>query len=230
MAKKPKKDLFDNQSEVRSIFDKDRNHWSADDYKAALGSLNDGLMKFRFLMLDRKTVLSPAYMALSPRAAKLYQVAVNATCFPDSVNQRTIQKHEDTSGWVDLRPLSLPFNLPYNLGKAFNVGNDRQIRDAFQELISLEFIKQIGVSRRNYPNVYKHVSEFLGLSWEEVRSRQNQLSAKRKIKDSCRIDSLEHAPCFHIDSLELFSPIDQIVSKMPFCVSSKGYEQVLTYH
>lgn len=228
-----KRDLFDNSIEVKSIFDKSRNHWSADDYRQALMGLSDGLMRFRHLMLDRKTVTTPAYMSLSPRAAKLYMVAVNATWFPESVNQRTIQKHEDTVGWCDLRPLAGPFNLPYNMAKAFNVGNDRQIKAAFDELIMFGFIKQISVSRRNYPNVYRHVSGFITQTWANCQDIQASLKAKKqkpKNKISCHYDSLEAVPNYHIDSLELFLPIDQIVSKMPFCGFNRGYEQVFTYH
>lgn len=228
-----KRDLFDTSIEVRSIFDKSRNHWSVEDYRRALSELSDEKMKFRFYVLDRMTVASPAFMSLSPRAGKLYIAAINAAWISERVNKRTIEKHEDTVGWYDLRPMSHPFHLPFNLCKAFNVGNSRQIRQAFDELMMFGFLEQIGVSRRNYPNTYRHVSRFVSLSWADCMVITDRIQASKtsiKSKKRGHIGTLEANPKCHIDTLEAFLEDRPIVSKMPFSGSNRCYEQVFTYH
>lgn len=163
--------------EPKTIFDKDRRRWNVDDYRIALSQLPDKLLNFSFLMITRRMVVSPAFLSLSPRSAKLLIACINATWIEDSYKDtRNLNKHNP--GKHDAIK-TLPFNCPYSLAQVFNVGSRKQVKEAFDELKSYQFIVQVGKSWYNRPNVYRHVEGYLNLTWEDCDQIKQDLKKKK---------------------------------------------------
>jgi hypothetical protein len=170
-------DLFATATEEpRSIFDKDRHRWTADNYRQALSQLPDKLLNFSFLMITRRMIVSPAYLSLSPRAAKLLIACVNATWISETYrDRRNVCKH------VPNKPDRIktePFMLPYSLCEVFSVGSRNQIKKAFDELKAFGFIAQVGRSWYNKPNIYRHIEDYLNLTWADIPNIKAQLKSK----------------------------------------------------
>lgn len=172
-------DLFDSAlgcSVPVSIFDKDRHHWSETDYKKAFMEFSDRALNFSFMVITRRLLVSPAYCCLSPRAAKLLMACFNATTFESNYRDiRHVSKHGE-------KPCikCKDFMLPYNQCRVFGIRHNSQIKQAFTELQALGFIEQIGPSRRNHPNVYRHVETYLSLTWDQAEDIQKRLKSKIK--------------------------------------------------
>ena len=174
-------DLFAvDTTEPRSIFDKDRHRWTSDDYREALSRLPDKLLNFSFLMLNRRMVVSPAYLSLSPRASKLLIACINATWISESYkDRRNVNKHNpDKPNKIKTEP----FLLPYSLAEVFNIGDRHQIKGAFNELKLYGFIVQVGKSWRNRPNIYRHVEDYLNISWADIPNIKTELKEKNRRK------------------------------------------------
>lgn len=161
-------------TEPRTIFDRDKQRWNADDYRMAMQDLPDKLLNFSFLMITRRMVISPAYLSLSPRASKLLMCCINNTWVSESYrDRRNTNKHiPDTPKQIQVEQ----FTCPYSLAMAFGVGTCRnQIKAAFDELKLYGFIRQVGKSWYNRPNVYEHVETYLSLSLTDCKRIQDKL-------------------------------------------------------
>lgn len=155
---------------VKDIFDKQRERWTRDDYEAAMGQLSDSLMEFN-VSVQRRTLVSPAFLALSCRASKLFIACLNSAWRARAGGDvRNVNKHTDK-----LTYSFEPFMLPYNLAAAFNIGSKKQIAQAFAELKSFGFIVQEGVSHYNRPNVYRISDEHLRLTKEDILNIKQEL-------------------------------------------------------
>lgn len=186
MAKKP--DLFDNPDRVKSIFDKDQNRWTVDDYRSVMGDARvQGMRNFTLDILIRYLVESPAFLSLSPRATKLFIACCNATWVNGDDSKRRPGGRDNGNRFdatKEDRPDldTAPFYCTYNYAKAFGVGTSKQIAAAFRELKAFGFIKQKGVSRRNYPNVYEHSSEYKALTWDDINRIKSELKLNKGVK------------------------------------------------
>lgn len=174
-----KADLFaPDVPQTRDIFDKQRTRWTKNDYIKALQSLDFPRLKFN-VWFRREMLVSPAFLMLSPRAAKLLMCCWNVTWLdPAGLDKRNTNKHtidDKNTPQNEMSYEAAPFMLPYNLAEAFSVGTPKQITKAFQELKALGFIQQLGVSRRNYPNVYERSEGWRDLSFEDVQRIQTEL-------------------------------------------------------
>ena len=180
-----KSDLFAPEAPAtRDIFDKQRSRWTKGDYIKALQSLSDRRLKFN-VWFQREMLVSPAFLMLSPRAAKLLMCCWNVTWLdPAGLDKRNTNKHtidDRSTPQNEMTYETAPFMLPYSLAEAFGVGTRKQITKAFQELKALGFIKQIGISRRNYPNVYKRSEGWRRLSFEDVQRIQAELKLNKGV-------------------------------------------------
>ena len=160
------------------LFDKQRERWTKEDYRIALGQLTDKKLNFSILMLTRRTMVSPAFLELSPRATKLLLCAMNNTWVAESYkDRRNTNKH--TEGIASVIETE-EFVCPYSLAEAFGVGSRKQIKEAFAELKALGFIEQIGVRKPNAMNVYIHSQDHLKLNYEQVAEIKQGLKKPKK--------------------------------------------------
>lgn len=169
------KDLFNNTIKVKSPFDKERSRWTVDDYRSAMGDRSFPARNFTLDILIRFLVESPAFLSLSPRATKLFIACVNATWINSDVTTKRPGKRKANSEYdrekEDRPDLDAePFYCPYAYAKVFGVGSDKQIAQAFRELKAFKFIEQVGVSRRNMPNIYRHISGYKALTWADCQA------------------------------------------------------------
>lgn len=156
---------------TQDIFNKQRERWTKADYEAAMSQLSDSLMEFN-ISIPRRTIVSPAFLALSGRAVKLLIACLNVAWRSRTGGDvRNINKHTER-----LRYVYEPFMLPYNLAAAFGIGTKKQISQSFTELKSFGFIAQVGVSHYNRPNVYRISDEYL------KHSKQDVLTIKKELK------------------------------------------------
>lgn len=184
MAKKPKKDLFDTSPKVTDIYSKEQQRWTPDDYIQAMEGLSDAKMAF-LVCFQRRMLMSPAFRSLSPRASKLLVLCWNNTWMEPSGDRRSIGKHGRGKVYE-----AEPFHCPYNLAIAFGVGSRKQISEAFRELKSFGFLDQVGVSKRNSPNVYKRSTRWESLTADDINKIRQDLKSKTQISDSN--SNLEH--------------------------------------
>lgn len=179
-----KPDLFDTSPKVTDIYSKDQQRWTPDDYVQAMEGLSDAKMAFQ-VCFQRRMLMSPAFRALSPRASKLLILCWNNTWMEPVGERRSIGKHSTSKQGKQIYEAE-PFMCPYNLAVAFGVGSRKQISEAFQELKALGFLDQVGVSKKNSPNIYKRSVRWESLTAEDIKQIQVDLKQKKQISDSNR--------------------------------------------
>lgn len=182
--KKPKEgfDLYNQDAPVtRDIFSKCRARWTKNDYIKALRGLSDRRLNFN-VWFKREMLVSPAFLMLSPRGSKLLMCCWNVTWLdPVGLDKRNTGKHnidDRNTPQPEMTYETAPFMLPFSLAEAFGVGTRKQITQAFRELKALGFVEQIGISRRNYPNIYRRSDGWKELSFEDVQRIQKELKNK----------------------------------------------------
>lgn len=177
---KRKTDLFDTSPKVIDIYSKDQQRWTADDYVQAMSSLSDAKMDFN-VSFERRMLMSVAFRMLSPRATKLLMLCWNNTWMEPVGDRRSIGKHGISKQGKQVYEAE-PFMCPYNLCVAFGVGSRKQISEAFRELKALGFLDQVGVSKKNYPNIYKRSVRWESLTAEDIKQIRADLKQKNKYR------------------------------------------------
>lgn len=183
MTEKKGFDLFAPEELPSDIFDiakKPKQRRTVDDYLKGWASVPDEVKNFVFSFIDRWMLLSPAFLALSPVATKLYLCCINNTKFPKKHKRvrRPTKRRIGASRQTTMNEgmLTDPFMCPYRMAEAFGVSKNRQqIADAFNELKALKFITQIGISRSDRASVYRHSYGYIDLTEDEVKQIKDDL-------------------------------------------------------
>lgn len=151
-------------------------HWSVDDFKTDLATrYGEGALTF-VLRLDRKTMLTPAYIGLSVDGRALYTMCLNQTEWEG-------RKYDKRNGGRGVKEAGKPksFLLPYNLVMAYGgFASKSKISKAFKELIALKFIRQVNQTTLGEANIYKLTPDFEDLSEAEVAAIKEQLNPNKK--------------------------------------------------
>lgn len=160
-------------------------HWSVEQFREFLKFGYSDQAKGFILRLDRLTITSPAYMALSLNARGLYTICLNSTNWEG-------RKYDKRNGGRAVKEpgKALSFYLPYNLVLAHGgFKSPKQIAAAFRELQAFGFLRQIGESGLGEANIYKICTEYLSVCEGDVARileniKHNKTKNKKYTSDS----------------------------------------------
>lgn len=143
------------------------------DYLVA-GTRSDKCMNYP--IMQRKLVCSRAFLALSPVASKMLILCYNETYWePPTTDKRRINKHVPFSPG---EPKS--FVLPYDRCRAAGISSYSKIKQGFNELIALKFIKLETPARKGTANIYRVSEGYLKLTEKMIAKIKKKLKKPNK--------------------------------------------------